>query len=133
MNEENILHGLPEHPDYHSGGIVSADHEDHMHNPHVDAEPVVESVEEVHPSPRSNERQEWPKVLGKYGRLGVKASDPRVYSRGEHVETLIAALGWQGNEFTEELANEVKQIQEENGVPVTGRVDQVTWNLIVNK
>lgn len=126
MSEENVLQGLPEQPDYHSGGIVSADHED---NPYVDAEPV----EEVHQAPRSNEPQEWPKELGKYGRLGVKTSDPRVYSRGEHVETILASLGWNGNEFTEELANEVKQIQDEHKIPATGRVDQVTWNLIVNK
>lgn len=74
----------------------------------------------------------WPKSLGKYGRLGAKCSDPRVYSRGENVELLLTRAGWNGNVFTEEFANEVRQIQEENNLPATGRVDQKTWNVIVN-
>lgn len=94
--------------------VTAANHEEHVHQPQV--EPVA-----------------WPSWLGKYGRLGVKGSDPRVYNKGEAVELLLSRAGWKGDEFTEEFANEVKQIQEENNLTPTGRVDQKTWNIIVNK
>lgn len=81
----------------------------------------------------AREKTDWPSWLGKYGRLGVKGSDPRVYDKGEAVELLLSRAGWKGDEFTEEFANEVKQIQEENNLIPTGRADQKTWNIIVNK
>lgn len=106
-------HAAPVEPeaDYN---VTAANHEEPVHQPQV--EPVA-----------------WPSWLGKYGRLGVKGSDPRVYNKGEAVELLLSRAGWKGDEFTEEFANEVKQIQEENNLAQTGRVDQKTWNVIVNK
>lgn len=87
--------------------------------------------EEVFEAPQ-REDIEYPKSLGRFGRLGPRSSDPRVHYKGEHVETLLSRMGWNETTFTDELANEVKQIQAEHGLLETGLVDRKTWNIIVN-
>lgn len=89
-------------------------------------------VLEVHLVKPAAETSRKPFTAGKYGTYGVRTGDARVIYKGPEVETILQALGFKGDTFTEETREEVRQIQAENKLPATGRVDKRTWDVIVN-
>lgn len=90
---------------------------------------VVE-VHLVKPATPTAAESDFP--LGKYGKFGVRASDPRIADRGPGVERLLSHLGVGGDTFTPEVEDQVRQVQEEKGLPVTGQVDRLTWDAITS-
>lgn len=84
------------------------------------------------PAASEPEQEPTPFPLRKNEKFGRRNVDSRIHTTGKHVEALIKQLGWDGDTYTTEVANEVKQIQEENGLVPSGRVDAITWNVIFN-
>lgn len=93
-------------------------------------EAPVQEAAPAEPAQEVKENKPWP--LPKDAKLGRRNIDARIHTKGKHVEALLNELGWGGDTYTTEVANEVKQIQEENGLVPSGRVDALTWNVIFN-